>query len=223
MPYVYLVRHAQPDFQGNYDSVTELGVQQAIWLGEHFASRGLRFARAVSGDLVRQVQTLEAINRGLASPVSGSVDSRFNEYDARSLLAHYEGESGDALRARGDRRAYFSAVRDALHAWSSHRGPPRAGESWEEFGARARAGLDTACAGLRGEERLLIVSSGGVIGRLVAELLGAGAAAAIQLNLQTRNTGITELAVGRSATRLVSFNAVPHLEQPGRSSAITHS
>ena len=40
---------------------------------------------------------------------------------------------------------------------------------------------------------MLIVSSGGVIGRYVAAVLGAGADAAIQLNLQTRNTGVTEI------------------------------
>jgi hypothetical protein len=53
--------------------------------------------------------------------------------------------------------------------------------------------------------------------------LGADAEAAIQLNLQTRNTGITELLLGRSVRRLVAFNAIPHLEQPDRAHAITHS
>jgi 3,4-dihydroxy-2-butanone 4-phosphate synthase len=53
--------------------------------------------------------------------------------------------------------------------------------------------------------------------------LTAGAEVAVQVNLQTRNTGITEVARGRSASRLVAFNAVPHLERPGRTQAITHS
>jgi hypothetical protein len=62
-----------------------------------------------------------------------------------------------------------------------------------------------------------------VIGRLVAEALGAGAEAAIQLNLQTRNTGVTEMVRGRTIARVVAFNAVPHLERPDRALAITHS
>ena len=61
MPYLYLVRHAQPDFTGHYDSVTELGLRQSAWLGEHFSARGLRFARVISGSLERQKGTLEAI------------------------------------------------------------------------------------------------------------------------------------------------------------------
>ena len=40
---------------------------------------------------------------------------------------------------------------------------------------------------------MLIVTSGGVIGRYMSEVLEAGADAAIQLNLQTRNTSVTEV------------------------------
>jgi hypothetical protein len=57
----------------------------------------------------------------------------------------------------------------------------------------------------------------------VGETLGTGADAAIELNLQTRNTGVTELVIGRTASRLLSFNAVPHLERPERAHAVTHS
>jgi hypothetical protein len=48
----------------------------------------------------------------------------------------------------------------------------------------------------------------------------AGAESAVRLNLQVRNTGITEIARGRSGSRLVAFNSVPHLEQPGRLHAV---
>ena len=70
---------------------------------------------------------------------------------------------------------------------------------------------------------MLVVTSGGVIGRAVADALDAGPQAAIHLNLQTRNTGITEIVRGRTATRIVAFNAVPHLERADRAYAITHS
>jgi hypothetical protein len=47
--------------------------------------------------------------------------------------------------------------------------------------------------------------------------------AAIELNLRTRNTGITEQVPGRTTSCLLSFNAVPHLERPDRAHAISHS
>jgi hypothetical protein len=63
-----------------------------------------------------------------------------------------------------------------------------------------------------------------VIGRYTSEVLEAGADAAIQLNLQTRNTGVTEIVQPHSSgARLVSFNAIPHLERPDRAHAVTHS
>lgn len=223
MPYLYLVRHAQPDFAGHYDSVTALGLEQSAWLGEHFAGRGLRFARAISGSLERQKATLETILQRLPDAPPRVTDPRFNEYDAASVLGAFDQGDDRALRAAGDRRRYFMAVRDALFAWSLADGPIGGGESWRQFGERISAGVADACAGLDANDPVLIVTSGGVIGRTIADTLEAGAEAAIQLNLQTRNTGITELARGRSATRVIAFNAVPHLERPDRAHAVTHS
>jgi len=223
MPYLYLVRHAQPDFAGHYDSVTDLGLQQSAWLGEHFAARGLRFARVISGSLERQRHTLDAILRCIPESPAAMTDPRFNEYDAASVLGAFHLGDERAMRATGDRRRYFTAVRDALRAWSRQDEVIPGGESWLQFGSRIAAGLADAGAGLGADAKVLVVTSGGVIGRSVAEVLEAGPDAAIQLNLQTRNTGITELAFGRSARRVVAFNAVPHLERADRAYAVTHS
>jgi broad specificity phosphatase PhoE len=223
MPYLYLVRHAQPDFAGHYDSVTELGLQQSVWLGQHFAARGLQFARTVCGSLARQSGTLETLLHYLPGAPAPRVDPGFNEYDAASVLRQFHCGDERALRATGDRRAYFTAVRDALHAWSRHEGVFEGLERWQEFGSRVTAAANEACAGLEPSAAVLVVTSGGVVGRLVADALAAGPEAAIQLNLQTRNTGVTEMVRGRSITRLVAFNAVPHLERADRAHAVTHS
>jgi len=223
MPYLYLVRHAQPDFTGHYDSVTQLGLQQAAWLGEHFAARGLRFARALSGSLDRQTGTLQALLHQLPEAPEPLVDPGFNEYEAASVLGAFHCGDERALRATGDRRGYFTVVRDALHAWSRHDGARDGLESWADFGNRVTAAANAACSGLETSAAVLVVTSGGVIGRLVADALNAGPEAAIQLNLQTRNTGITEMVRSRMVTRVVAFNAVPHLERPDREHAVTHS
>ena len=223
MPYLYLVRHGQPDFTGNYDSITPLGFQQSDWLGEHFAARGLRFARIVSGTLVRQVETCDAILNRLEDAPEPRQDARFNEYDHASLLSFFEHEDQRRLRAAGDRRAYFSAIRDALYAWAKHEGPLPGAETWDDFGGRIQDAFADVCEGLGRDDAVLVVTSGGVIGRTVADALGAGVDAAIQLNLQTRNTGVTEIVRGSSAVRLAAFNAVPHLERPDRAHALSHS
>lgn len=224
MPYLYLVRHAQPDFAGNYDSITALGAQQSTWLGEHFAAQGLRFARVVSGTLVRQIATRDLIAAALERPRDDGQDAGFNEYDHLSLLQEYEGERLQAIRSSGDRRLYFAAIRSAMEQWSRRQDALAGGETWAQFGARIRAGVERACAGLQRDDNVLIVTSGGVIGRYTADLLGAGADTAIHLNLQVRNTSVSEVIcpTGKPA-RLVSFNAIAHLERAERSHAITHS
>ena len=224
MPYLYLVRHGQPDFAGNYDSITELGARQSTWLGEHFAARDLRFARVLAGTLQRQVSTCERVVQALDGPHDFTQDARFNEYDHLSLLQFFEGDRLQAIRASGDRREYFAAIRSAMQKWSRHDEPVAGGETWAGFGDRIRAGVAAACAGLGRDDNVLIVTSGGVIGRYTSEVLDAGADAAIQLNLQTRNTGVTEVIRPASGNaRLVSFNAIPHLERSDRVGAITHS
>ena len=91
MPYLYLVRHGQPDFAGNYDSITALGARQSTWLGEHFAGRGLRFARVLAGTLQRQVSTCERVLSALDGSSDFTQDARFNEYDHLALLQFFEG------------------------------------------------------------------------------------------------------------------------------------
>ncbi len=81
---------------------------------------------------------------------SPTVDPGFNEYDAASVLGAFHCGDEVALRATGDRRGYFTAVRDALHAWSRHDGAREGLESWRDFGqsrdGRCRRGLRRARA-----------------------------------------------------------------------------
>ena len=149
MPYLYLVRHAQPDFAGNYDSVTALGVQQSAWLGEHLAARGLRFTRVASGSLQRQRHTLGTLLEHLPGAPAPVVDPRFNEYDAASVLAAHHCGDEPAMRATGDRRGYFTAVRSALQAWSRQEAAPAAPAAGARAAPRGCAAGAAGCRSLR--------------------------------------------------------------------------
>lgn len=223
MPHLYVVRHGQPDFAGHYDSLTPLGFRQSQWLGEHFAARGLCFARTVSGTLRRQVETCDTMLARLVGAPEPYRDAGLNEYDHASLLSFFEGDALATLRRAGDRRGYFRAMRDALQRWSQHTGTLDGAETWADFGARIERAVATACTGLERDDAVLLVTSGGVIGRLVAATLGANADAAIHVNLQARNTGVTEIVRNGPVARLVAFNQMPHLERPDRAEAVTFS
>jgi hypothetical protein len=58
---------------------------------------------------------------------------------------------------------------------------------------------------------VLVLTSGGVAARLAQAALGASDAAAIDLNLSLRNSGLAEFHRLERGLALGSWNAVPHL------------
>ncbi|HAD08992.1 MAG TPA: histidine phosphatase, partial [Porticoccaceae bacterium] len=59
MSEIYFVRHGQASLGAkNYDKLSDLGWQQARWLGEHFRDQDLNFDRIVVGDMRRHRETL---------------------------------------------------------------------------------------------------------------------------------------------------------------------
>lgn len=222
MPLIILVRHAQASFgTENYDRLSELGQQQSRWLGEYFAARGLRFRNIRAGSLVRQQDTARILLETMGHDTSGIVeDPGLNEYPGDKLYAAHTRGADPIAHQRADFKGYWRTFRDAMQAWSDDRleGMP---ESWGQFGERMRSGVLAASEGLERDEVALVVSSGGAIGRLLGEILGAPGSTAIELNLQFRNTGFCELISVGDSLRIASFNNVPHLEFPERRSAIT--
>ena len=223
MTELYVVRHAQAAFgTDDYDRLTELGHRQSRWLGEYFAERGMRFDRVVTGTLRRHRETLDGIcaaHPGL--PPALALDG-LNEYQADVLLAAHLGKDGLArIERNADRRAHFRILREALYAWVDGALQTDAHAPFAAFAAGVREALGAARA--PGAERVLVVSSGGPISTLIGTVLGVAPRTMVELNLQARNTGVTEFRAGVKNVHCVSFNSVPHLDRPERRDAITYS
>jgi broad specificity phosphatase PhoE len=221
---LYLVRHGQASFsEENYDCLSSLGRQQSAWLGEYFAERGIVFSRVVCGTLQRQRQTARAVLDAMGSGLVAAEHPGWNEYSGEALYKAYLGEEWAQARAAGEVRAVYRTIKAALGAWSEDKLPGPLPETWRGFGERVAAAMQSACAGLPDDAIVLAVSSGGAIGRGVADLLQAPARAAIELNLQFRNSGYCEIFFSPRSMRLVSMNCVPHLDRSDRRDAITYS
>jgi broad specificity phosphatase PhoE len=220
MAELVLVRHGQASFGADdYDKLSELGWQQSRWLGEYFAERGIEFDRVVRGSLRRHAETLAGIAEGLGQALDADEDERLNEYQADVLLRAHTGKR--EFQKEGDRREHFRILRAALYAWTED---GLELETQHRF-ATFRSQVLGALAALRSREakRVLIVSSGGPISTVLADVLGMPLRGVVDLNLQTRNTGITELQAGANRIHCVSFNNVPHLDRPDRAGALTYS
>ncbi|MBB1632089.1 histidine phosphatase family protein [Cupriavidus sp. UME77] len=226
MATLFLVRHGQASFgAANYDCLSDTGRQQARWLGEYFRERGVTFKRVVAGSLVRQQDTALEILAGMGAsdvPVQTNIETHLglNEYDGEALYRSHTGGADHRAHQNADYNDYWRTFRAAYQAWTLDQlvGMP---ESWAEFGGRIRDSLLHATQGASREDAVLVVSSGGAIGRATADLLGAPAQTAIELNLQFRNTAFCEIISGRGMQRLLSFNSLPHLDRVDRRDAIT--
>ena len=220
MAELVLVRHAQACFgTPDYDRLSELGWRQSRWLGEYFTQRGVSFDRVMRGTLRRHAETLAGIAEGLGRGIDAAEDARLNEYDSHALLrAHLKGET---LPESSDRRAHFRLLREAMYAWADGTLAGHPHEPFAEFRARVLGALADMRMGKA--KRVLVVSSGGPIATMLAEVLGMPRRGVVDLNLQTRNTGISELQSGANRIQCVSFNNVPHLDRPDRVGALTYS
>jgi broad specificity phosphatase PhoE len=217
---LFLVRHAQASFgTDDYDRLSELGWRQARWLGEHFAERNLSFDRVVRGTLRRHRETLDGVCEGLGIRADCDERSGLNEYDSLALLRAHTGR--EVVHQGGDQREHFRVLREALYAWCD--GSLACGEHLSF--ARFRAGVTDALEAVRasGAKRVLMVSSGGPISTIVAEVLKMPARGVVDLNLRARNTGVSEFHFNARAIHVVSFNAVPHLDRPDRPDTITYA
>ena len=70
MTEIILVRHGQANShakdEASYDRLSDLGRQQAAWLGDHMRRTNPHFDHVVTGTLTRQADTARAM--GLRSP-----------------------------------------------------------------------------------------------------------------------------------------------------------
>jgi broad specificity phosphatase PhoE len=222
MTLLFLVRHGQASFgAANYDRLSDLGRRQARWLGEYFAGRELKFRRVLTGTLSRQQDTAREILAAMGvNPDLTTVHAGLDEYSAEPLYAAHTGGADPLAHQKSDYRGYWRTFKAAMYAWAAGTldGVP---ETWEAFGERTADALKVACTDLAREDAVLVVSSGGAICRALCAILETPGETAIELNLQFRNAGFCELITGSDTMRLLSFNAIPHLDTPERRASIT--
>ncbi|HET9123383.1 MAG TPA: histidine phosphatase family protein [Solirubrobacteraceae bacterium] len=214
MPLLVIVRHGQASFgSADYDVLSPVGRQQALQTAGALRDAGLEAAHIVTGSLRRQRGTADAIADAFG--LSPTIDERWNEYDADSVLAHHS-ESEQRLEHPEGPAAMPSSPREfqrvlegALEAWITAGADSPTSESWPAFNDRVRAALQEA--GTAHSGTTVIVTSGGVIGALAVSLIGVDPISFPRLNRVTINCGITRVIIGSAGTTLVSFNEQGHL------------
>ena len=219
MSEVYVVRHGQAAFgTDDYDRLTELGWEQARLLGEYCQARELHFDAVYIGSMRRHRETLAGLKDVLVTTPEAGVLPGLNEYDFHSLVDAYL-PSLDERVDLNDARDFYRLLRRALLAWSRDE-IPGVSESWQQFEQRVRDTMATI-GGQTG--RVLVVTSGGASSAILREVLKLDVETMIQLNLQAKNTGVSQYFCKAGSYQLNSFNGVPHLERPQDRHLITYT
>ncbi len=207
MAELLVIRHGQASFGAdNYDVLSDLGRAQARAAGAWLRWMGWTPDRVITGTLDRQRDT--ATEMGF--PEGREEHSGLNEYDFASLLdARFKGNVPDLVK--GDRKVHFRTLRDTVFAWQKDE-IENPYETWDAFTARVEAARSFAVDTVA--KRVLVVSSGGVIGQMTAAALQAPAPHMMQLNLQIRNAAMTRFLFSTNLFSLSEFNATPHYATP---------
>lgn len=221
----YLVRHGQASFGAeDYDKLSELGQQQAKWLGEYFTQRGISFDHVLCGSLLRHRETASGINGAFARQSELEILPALNEFDFESLAKGYltlfpeRRPPSDAPRSE-----FYRLLKAAMLAWSKDEIPEALLiETWKQFDQRVQQAVQHIRENCY-SKRVLVVSSGGAIAVLLSQVLGFEPAQAINVNLQIKNASFSHFYFNSNTVRMSSFNNVPHLDHTDRVGAITFS
>jgi broad specificity phosphatase PhoE len=203
MAELLVIRHGQASFGAeNYDVLSDLGRQQARAAGEWLRGMGWAPDRVVTGTLNRQRDT--ATEMGFDP--EREEHAGLNEYDFSNLLnARFKDGIPDLVQ--GDRKVHFRTLRETVFAWQRDE-IENPYETWDAFCTRVEAArafsVDTDA------KRVLVISSGGVIGQITAASLHAPAQHMMNLNLQIKNAAMTRFMFSGSLFSLNEFNATPH-------------
>lgn len=231
MSIIYLVRHGQGSFgTDNYDKLSPLGREQSLLVGAHFREIGESIDHIYTGNLQRQRETAELLAEGLAGerpPIT--VDPAFAEYEGDVILRHYAATlSQEQLSELGypalllDRRKFQLFLEQAARAWVEARIAADDLLSWSAFRGRIVEALERIMRDEGRSKTLVISTSGGVIGTIVAHVLGLANHVGIELNWAVHNASITRLIYSDRKVSLSMFNALPHFERDGRKRFITY-
>ena len=225
-----LVRHGQATpFEDITDRLSQTGEAQARKLAEYWLRHQIEFDEAHCGTLVRQRRTAEIVADLFAANgrhfPAAQATADLNEYDADGILkrlapalAEKDAEfrrltaEFQANRETPERNRYFQRLLEAaMKVWLKGEMDIAEVESLAAFSARVRRALEGITGG-DGGRRIVVFTSGGVIGFVVQSVLGAPAARALELNWRVRNGSLTEFVFSRDRFSLDAFNAIPHLD-----------
>lgn len=218
MSNITLVRHGQANTgardEANYDALSDLGQQQAVWLGQHIRDTGEHYERFYSGTLTRHRQT--AAGMALCEAEALVIDERLNEMEFFTLANLLQQQQNVPIPQ--EREEFVTYLPMLMNKWRAGEidNPP---EGYEDFQTRTQSVIEDIAGG-RGAA--MVVTSGGLIAMALRGVLDLDTHGFSRLALAIMNSSMHRLHDVSGDLMMTQFNAVPHLEDRARHHAQTH-
>ncbi len=228
-----MIRHGQASFgAGDYDKLSETGVEQSRHLGEYFVRRNYLFDKVYTGAQERQKETLEEVARvfyefELDFPQSDVIEN-FNEYDARGIMTYLfpklqetDGRLKEILKNASDLRLDSSTGRKTfqeifeivMNHYIEGTTEVEELESWKSFNERVVNGISKIVETFGESKTVAVFTSGGPISVAVQYALALSPQKTLGLNWVVKNSSITEFKFKPGRFTLTGFNMLPHIRE----------
>ncbi|MFP4474650.1 MAG: histidine phosphatase family protein [Desulfatibacillaceae bacterium] len=231
---ITLIRHGQASFgAADYDRLSPVGVRQAHVVAADLAKRRVRVDAIVRGRMFRHEMTARPVAERYAGngpgPVETSVDSAFDEFDAKGVwetyvpeLAEGDPEMAELLgRIPADMAAFERVFGLATLRWASGEHDRPGLGTWVEFTERVNDGLSRLADTCGKDGHAVVFTSAGAISVAVQTALGLSAEKTLELALWMNNASFTRLITTRRGLALAGFNEIHHLAACGDDDLIT--
>ena len=230
----YFIRHGQAGTRLDYDTLSDLGHQQARLLGEYLGRQAITFSHIIIGGLRRHRETADSVleayrTDGVTIP-EPTVDHDWNEFDLDAVyksiapqLRKVDSAFADAYAAMEKQVLEQGAVEQSVinrrwnpcdsavvKAWVAGNYPVE-GETWAAFRDRIRGALAKLVAA-NPEGNVAIFTSATPTAISLAQVMALDEHKLFNLAGVMINSAISVLRLRDGELRLFNFNTVPHLE-----------
>lgn len=214
MSSLLLFRHGQASFgNADYDQLTALGVSQAQATGAFFRQRSWGFSDVLSGPKRRHQDSTLALIETFSAGTPWRVEPALEELaEGHEILAAAQAHFGVSLTAPGvARHIQLRYYNDMMQAWGEGLAPMGSKPTAQAFRQNVSRWLRKLVDEPQSGRSILAVTSAGVIGAVVCEVLGTNTSHMMDYVRVLRNASLTEIVFSRGRASLMSFNTVDHL------------
>ena len=202
-----------------YDALSPVGIEQAKILGDSFLQRNIIPTKIISGSMQRHRQTMEyCLKKMKLSEMENTIDTDWNEFDHRDIIAKYEPRYADLNQLKQDifldkdpKQKITEVLIGAVSRWTAGLQDDY-NESWIAFCKRVHNGLQKIEEATQKDDVVFVFSSGGSISVILQKILDLSVQKTFELQLNIANCSITKIKTSSLGLRVLSFSDHAHFD-----------